>query len=147
MGDECGISSDMIAGFCTETEDEHKDTITLMDYAQYDFSYMFIYSERPGTLAKKKYADDIPEKVKKRRLSEIIDKQQELSLARNKKDLNKVHKVLIEGVSKRSEEHLQGRNSANKVVVFPRKKYKTGQYVDVMVTECTTATLIGNSVK
>ena len=116
LGYECGISSDMIAGFCTETEEEHQDTLSLMDYAQYDFSYMFVYSERPGTLAEKKYKDDIPEEIKKRRLSEIIDKQQELSLARNQKDLNKVHKVLVEGVSKRSKEHLQGRNSANKVV-------------------------------
>lgn len=146
IGEECGISSDMISGFCTETEEEHNDTLSLMDYARYDFSYMFIYSERPGTLAEKKYKDDIPLEIKKRRLSEIIDKQQELSLARNKKDLNKVHKVLIEGVSKKSEEHLQGRNSANKVVVFPRKNYKKGQYVDVLVTDCTTATLIGKPV-
>ncbi|MCG8305846.1 MAG: tRNA (N6-isopentenyl adenosine(37)-C2)-methylthiotransferase MiaB [Cytophagales bacterium] len=146
LGEECGISSDMIAGFCTETEEEHKDTISLMEYAQYDFSYMFIYSERPGTPAEKKFQDDVPLETKKRRLNEIIAKQQEISLARNKKDVNKVHKVLIEGVSKRSGEHLQGRNSANKVVVFPRKNHEKGQYVDVLVTDCTTATLIGKTI-
>ena len=146
LGEECGISSDMIAGFCSETEEEHEDTLSLMDYVQYDFSYMFVYSERPGTLAAKKYEDDVPLETKKRRLSEIIKMQQELSLARNKMDLNKVHRVLIEGVSKRSSEHLQGRNSANKVVVFPRKKFKKGQYVDVLVTDCTTATLIGETI-
>lgn len=146
LGEECGISSDMITGFCSETEEEHKDTVTLMDYVQYDFSYMFMYSERPGTLAEKKYKDDIPEEVKKRRLSEIIDKQQELSLARNKMDLNKIHRVLIEGFSKRSDQHLQGRNSANKVVVFPKAGFKKGQYTNVLVHECTSATLIGESV-
>lgn len=146
LGEECGISSDMITGFCSETEEEHKDTVTLMDYVQYDFSYMFMYSERPGTLAEKKYKDDIPEEIKKRRLSEIIDKQQELSLARNKMDLNKIHRVLIEGFSKRSDQHLQGRNSANKVVVFPKAGFKKGQYTNVLVHECTSATLIGESV-
>ena len=146
LGEECGISSDMIAGFCSETEEEHEDTLSLMDYARYDFSYMFIYSERPGTLAEKKYRDDIPENVKKRRLSEIIAKQQHISLERNKLDLHKVHRVLIEGVSKRSEAHLQGRNSANKVVVFPKKDFKVGQYVDILVSDCTSATLIGESV-
>ena len=146
LGNTCGISSDMIAGFCTESEDEHKDTVSLMDYAQYDFSYMFMYSERPGTPAEKKYSDDVPEEVKKKRLSEIIEKQQELSLARNKKDLNKVHKVLIEGFSKRSDQHLQGRTSANKVVVFPKAGFKKGEYANVLVSECTTATLIGEAV-
>lgn len=146
LGEECGISSDMIAGFCSETEEEHADTITLMDYVKYDFSYMFIYSERPGTLAAKKYEDDIPEEIKKRRLSEIIEKQQEISLERNKKDLNKIHKVLIEGFSKRSDDYLQGRNSANKVVVFPKVNFKKGQYANVLVSNCTTATLIGESV-
>jgi len=146
LGEECGISSDMIAGFCSETEDEHQDTISLMDYVQYDFSYMFMYSERPGTLAEKKYADDIPEEIKKRRLTEIIEKQQELSLSRNKKDVNKIHKVLIEGFSKKSDEFLQGRNTANKVVVFPKENYKKGEYVHVLVNDCTSATLIGEVV-
>lgn len=147
LGNECGISSDMIAGFCTETEDEHRETISLMDYAQYDFSYMFMYSERPGTLAEKKYKDDIPLEVKKRRLNEIIEKQRELSATRNKLDLNKVHKVLIEGFSKRSEAYLQGRNSANKVIVFPKGNHQKGQYVNVLVNDCTAATLIGEVVE
>jgi tRNA-2-methylthio-N6-dimethylallyladenosine synthase len=146
LGPECGISSDMIAGFCSETEEEHQETLSLMDYVKYDFSYMFIYSERPGTLAEKKYRDDISEQVKKRRLQEIIDKQQGLSLERNKKDLNKVHRVLIEGFSKKSTEHMQGRNSANKVLVFPKKAFRPGQYVDIFVKDCTSATLIGEAV-
>ena len=144
LGEECGISSDMITGFCSETESEHKDTLTLMDYVQYDFSYMFFYSERPGTLAAKKYEDDIPLEIKKRRLSEVIAKQQEISLRRNKLDLGKVHQILIEGYSKRSKEHLQGRNSANKVVVFPAGNHKPGDYVNVKVENCTAATLTGN---
>lgn len=146
LGQECGISSDMITGFCTETEEEHKETLTMMDYVKYDFSYMFFYSERPGTLAEKKYDDDIPLDIKKRRLGEIIVKQQKYSLERNKFDLGKVHKVLIEGTSKRSEKHLQGRNTANKVVIFPKKQFKKGQYVNVLVDDCTTATLMGNAV-
>jgi len=147
LGEECGISSDMIAGFCTETEEEHQDSLTLMDYARYDFSYMFMYSERPGTLAEKKYNDDIPLEVKKRRLNEIIEKQRQLSAERNQLDLNKIHKVLIEGYSKRSRDYLQGRNSANKVIVFPKKNCRKGQYVNVLVRECTAATLIGEVVE
>jgi len=146
IGEDCGISSDMIAGFCSETEEEHKETLTLMDYVKYDFSYMFFYSERPGTLAAKKYEDDIPLETKKRRLQEIIKKQKEHSIERNKRDIGKVHKVLIEGFSKRSKEQLQGRNTANKVVIFPRKKYKKGQYVNVMVHDCSAATLFGDIV-
>ena len=147
LGKDCGISSDMIAGFCTETEEEHKETLSLMDFVKYDYSFMFYYSERPGTLAAKKYEDDIPLDVKKRRLNEIINKQREHSWERNRQDLNKVHRVLIEGPSKKSDEQLQGRNTANKVVVFPRKQYKKGQYVDVLVTDCTAATLIGEAVE
>ncbi len=146
IGHDCGISSDMISGFCTETEEEHRETLTLMDYVKYDFSYMFFYSERPGTLAAKKYDDDIPLEVKKRRLQEIINKQREHSLERNKEALNKVHKILVEGVSKRSDEQLQGRNSANKVVVFPKQHYKKGDYVHVLVDDCTGATLLGTPV-
>lgn len=146
LGKECGISSDMITGFCTETEEEHQETLTLMNYVKYDFSYMFFYSERPGTLAEKKFEDDIPLEVKKRRLAEVIAKQQELSLERNKLDVGKVHKVLIEGASKRSEERLQGRNTANKVVIFPREQYSKGQYVNVLVDDCTAATLTGKVV-
>lgn len=147
LGEDCGISSDKIAGFCSETEEEHKDTLTLMDYVKYDFSYMFYYSERPGTLAAKKYQDDIPLEIKKRRLNEIINKQRNHSLGRNQRDIGKSFKVLIEGESKKSSEHLQGRNSANKVIVFPRKDYKKGQYVNVMVKECTATTLIGEVVE
>ncbi len=146
LGASCGISSDMIAGFCTETEEEHADTLSLMDYVQYDFSYMFFYSERPGTLAAKKFVDDIPLEVKKRRLQEIIDKQRLLSLQRNQLDLNKTHQVLIEGYSKRSKAHLQGRNTANKVVIFPAGNHKPGTYVNVFVKECTAATLFGEVV-
>ena len=147
LGDACGISSDMIAGFCSETEEEHRDTLSLMELVEFDFSYMFIYSERPGTLAAKKFADDVPLTIKKRRLDEIIRKQNELSLRRNVRDVGQVHKVLIEGDSKRSPEHLQGRNSANKVVIFPRKNKSKGEYVFVWVEECTGATLLGKIVE
>jgi tRNA-2-methylthio-N6-dimethylallyladenosine synthase len=144
LGEECGISSDMIAGFCTETEAEHQDTLTLMDLVKYDFSYMFFYSERPGTLAAKKYEDDIPLDIKKRRLSEIIAKQNELSLERNKLDVGKEQWILIEGTSKKSSEELKGRNSANKVVIVPSAGLKLGDYVKVKITDCTTATLFGD---
>lgn len=147
LGQECGISSDMIAGFCSETEEEHQETLSLMDYVQYDFSYMFYYSERPGTLAERKYKDDIQLEVKKRRLNEIISKQQSLSLIRNQKDIGKTYKVLVEGYSKRSGEHLQGRNSANKVVVFPKEHFQKGQYVYVRIEDCTAATLLGTAAK
>ncbi len=146
LGDECGISSDMIAGFCSETEEEHTETLSLMDLVAYDFSYMFFYSERPGTLAAKKLADDVPLEVKKRRLSEIIAKQQEISFKRNKLDIGKVQKVLVEGKSKRSEDHLQGRNSANKVVIFPKGDVVSGSYAWIKITDCTPATLFGNIV-
>lgn len=146
LGDDCGISSDMITGFCTETEAEHNETLSLMDEVQYDFSYMFFYSERPGTLAAKKMRDDVPLEVKKTRLDEIIRKQNELSLKRNQLDIGKVHRVLIEGTSKRSKEQLQGRNSANKVVIFNAGGEKKGDYVNIRVTDCTGATLLGERV-
>jgi tRNA-2-methylthio-N6-dimethylallyladenosine synthase len=147
LGEECGISSDMIAGFCTETEEEHQDTLTLMDLVKYDFSYMFYYSERPGTLAAKKYTDDIPLAIKKRRLAEIISKQNSLSLERNKLDVGKVQEILIEGTSKRSEDQLKGRNSANKVVIIPNDpQFNKGDYVLVRITDCSTATLFGEVV-
>ncbi len=146
LGEDCGISSDMIAGFCGETEEDHQQTLSLMDQVVYDFSYMFYYSERPGTLAAKKYQDDVDLKVKKRRLQEIISKQQQHSLERNQRDLNKVQQVLIEGYSKRSKDFLQGRNSANKVVVFPKKDHRKGTYVQVKIKDCTAATLLGESV-
>lgn len=146
LGEECGISSDMIAGFCSETEEEHRDTLTLMDYVKYDFSYMFYYSERPGTLAAKRFADDVSLEVKKRRLQEIIDKQRSLSLERNQMDVGKTFKVLVEGFSKKSKAQMQGRNSANKVVVFPAENIVKGQYVEVKVNDCTAATLFGEIV-
>ncbi len=146
LGNDCGISHDMISGFCSETEAEHQDTLSLMEYARYDYGYMFAYSERPGTLAAKKYKDDVPEAVKKRRLSEIIALQQRLSLERNQRHIGQVHRVLIEGPSKRSREDLSGRNDQNKVVVFPRGLFRKGEYVDVLITECSSATLIGTVV-
>ncbi len=142
---DCGISSDIIAGFCTETEEDHQDTLAIMDYSKYDYSYMFFYSERPGTLAQKRYKDDIPEEVKKRRLQEIVDKQYQLSLESNKMDIGKTYQVLIEGNSKKSEQHWMGRNSQNKVIVFLKKdrEYKKGDYVIVQVNDCTKGTLLG----
>ena len=146
IGEECGISSDMIAGFCSETEEEHRDTLSLMDYVKYDFSYMFYYSERPGTLAAKKYPDDIPLETKKRRLQEIIDKQRDLSLLRNQQDIGKTFRVLYEGLSKRSASEGQGRNSANKVVIFPSKNLVKGTYLNVRIVDCNSATLFGEIV-
>ena len=147
LGADCGISSDMITGFCSETDADHADTLSLMDAVHFDYAYMFCYSERPGTLAEKKYPDDVPPEVKKRRLAEIIEKQSAHSLLRNKADVGKVFKVLIEGLSRRSDEYLQGRNTANKVIVFPRNGQHKGQYVYVKVEECTGATLIGKAVE
>lgn len=146
LGPDCGLSSDMISGFCGETEDEHRETLSLMDAVKFDFAYMFSYSERPGTPAAKKFRDDVPADVKKRRLNEIIEKQGIHSLERNRQDIGKTYRVLAEGPSKRSEEFLQGRNSANKVVVFPREKYLKGEYVNVLIEDCTGATLIGKAV-
>ena len=145
---DCGISSDVISGFCTETEEDHKDTLSLMEYAGYDMSYMFFYSERPGTLAERRYQDDVPLDVKKRRLQEIVDLQGKLSHQSNKKDLNKMFKVLIEASSKKTDTDWMGRNSQNKVVVFPKanKDHKPGDYVWVKVTNCTQATLLGELV-
>jgi len=142
----CSISTDIISGFCSETEEEHQETLSMMEWVGYDYAYMFKYSERPATLAARQYKDDIPEEVKARRLQEIIDLQIKLSHQSNLKDLQKVHRVLAENVSKRSERHLSGRNSQNKVVIFPRNNYKPGDYVNVLVTDCTSATLIGNVV-
>jgi len=143
LGDDCGISHDMISGFCSETEEEHQDSLSLMEYARFDYGYMFAYSERPGTLAAKKYPDDIPEDVKKRRLTEIIALQQRMSLERNQRHIGQVQRVLVEGKSKRSEDDLFGRNDQNKVVVFPRGNHQKGDYVSVLVTDCSSATLRG----
>lgn len=141
---ECAISSDMIAGFCTETEDEHKDTISMIKYARYSMSYMFFYSERPGTLAAKKLKDDIPEDVKKARLQEIVDTQMKMSLEVNLQDIGKTFKVLIEGDSRRSNQEFKGRNSQNKMINFPKKgDLKPGEYTWVKVTDATSGSLRG----
>ncbi|MBO9571900.1 MAG: tRNA (N6-isopentenyl adenosine(37)-C2)-methylthiotransferase MiaB [Chitinophagaceae bacterium] len=144
----CGISSDIIAGFCTETEEEHQETLELMEYCRYDFSYMYFYSERPGTLAARRYADDIPEEVKKRRLTEIVDLQRKLSEISNRSDVGKKFKVLIEGVSKKSDSDWMGRTSENKVVVFKKDGIiNKGDYVNVHVTASTGGTLLGELIK
>ncbi|TVR87445.1 MAG: tRNA (N6-isopentenyl adenosine(37)-C2)-methylthiotransferase MiaB [Saprospirales bacterium] len=141
---DCAISSDMIAGFCTETEEEHRETLSIMEYSKYSMSYMFMYSERPGTLAERKYEDDVPEAVKKRRLQEIIQLQNEISLKHNQADVGKTFKVLIEGDSKKDKNDFKGRNSQNKMIVFPKKPgLKPGDYTHVKVREVTSATLIG----
>ncbi len=146
---DCGISSDIIAGFCTEEEEDHADTLSMMESSAYDMSYMFFYSERPGTLAARRYQDDVPEDVKKRRLKEIVELQNRLSFESNKKDAGKIFKVLIEGNSKKSDADWMGRNSQNKVIVFSKENYnyKKGDYVVVKVTDFTRATLIGEVVQ
>lgn len=141
--DDCSISQDIITGFPTETEEDHKDTLSLMEYAQYDFGFMFAYSERPGTLAARKMKDDVPDEVKKRRLQEVIDLQQKLSLQRTQRFVGQVVEVLIEKDSKKSDQHWSGRNSQNTTVVFPKGHYKPGDFVMVKVTDCTSTTLIG----
>jgi tRNA-2-methylthio-N6-dimethylallyladenosine synthase len=143
---DCGISTDTISGFCSETEEEHQETLSLMELVKYDFAYMFAYSERPKTLAERKFKDDVPEEIKKRRLQEIVDLQQKHSAIRTKEGVGKVHRVLIEGVSKKSKDQYYGRNSQNTTVVFPKGNYKPGEYANVLATSCTTATLIGETV-
>jgi len=142
---DCGISSDVIAGFCTEAEEDHQETLQVMQYSRYDMSYMFIYSERPGTLAQRRYKDDVSEEIKKRRLTEIVGLQNRLSFESNRNDIGKTFKVLIEGNSKRSTDDWMGRNTQNKVVVFPKgnSNFKKGDYVMVKVTDSTQATLLG----
>ncbi len=143
---ECAISQDMIAGFPTETEEDHQDTLSLMEYVKYDFGFMFAYSERPGTLAARKILDDVPEEVKKRRLAEIIDLQQKHSLMRTQEKIGQVCEVLIEGNSKKSDAQWMGRNTQNTVVVFPKEHYKVGDFVNVQIESCTSTTLIGKAI-
>lgn len=143
---DCAISQDMITGFPTETEEDHQDTLSLMEYVKYDFGFMFAYSERPGTLAARKLEDDVPEAIKKRRLTEIINLQQEHALYRTQQHLGKIEEVLIEGTSKKSDAHFMGRNSQNTVVVFPKENYQVGQFVNVKINDCTSATLLGEAV-
>lgn len=140
---DCSVSTDIIAGFCTETEYEHKESLSLMEWAGFDFAFMFRYSERPGTRAARKYKDDVPEGVKTRRLNEIIAMQNKISAMSKKQDVGKIFEVLIEGYSKRSAEHLSGRTSQNKVVVFADNGRMKGEYVNVLIERCTSATLIG----
>ena len=141
----CGITADVIAGFCTETDEDHKDTLSIMEYSNYDMSYMYYYSERPGTLAERRFEDDVPLETKKRRLYEIVDMQGKLSTQSNLNDLGKTFKVLIEGNSKKSENDWCGRTEQNKSIVFPKGNFdlKKGNYVMVKVNECTRATLLG----
>ena len=143
---ECAVSTDMITGFCTETDEDHKESLSLMEWAGFDFAYMFKYSERPGTKAARKFKDDVPEEIKSERLSEMINVQNRLSAISKKSDLGKIQEVLIEGFSKRSDEFLSGRTSQNKVVVFPASNYKKGEYANILIENCTSATLLGKSI-
>ena len=143
---DCAISQDMITGFPTETEEDHQDTLSLMEYVKYDFGFMFAYSERPGTMAARKLEDDVPEEVKKRRLTEIVNLQQKHSHYRTQQNLGKTVEVLIEKESKKSSAHWSGRTTQNTVAVFPKEQYKVGDFVNVRITDCTSATLIGEAV-
>jgi len=144
---DCSISTDVIIGFCTETEEEHQDTLSMMDYVKYDFAYMYTYSERPGTLAAKRFEDDIPEDVKTRRFNEILKMQQACSLNRLEQHIGKIHRVLIDGFSKKSDKDLAGKTEHNITVVFPsNENNKPGDYVNVEIVRCTPATLIGQIV-
>ena len=142
----CSISTDIITGFCGETENEHKETLSLMNKVKFDFAYMFFYSERPKTLAQRKYEDDIPLKIKKARLQEVIDLQREHSLESNKRQIGNVVKVLVEGPSKKSNDFFCGRNSENMMIVFPKENVKKGDYILVRINDCTAATLKGKIV-
>jgi tRNA-2-methylthio-N6-dimethylallyladenosine synthase len=140
----CGISTDVITGFCTETEGDHRETLSLMEYCEYDLAYMFFYSERPGTLAARRYTDDVPEEVKKRRLQEVVALHRIQSLKSMQKEIGKTVTVLIEGNSKKNDDHWSGRSDHNKVVVFPKNgAHQKGEYVHVLVESCTAGTLIG----
>lgn len=141
---DCSISTDLIAGFCTETEEDHQQTLSLMREVGYEFSYMFKYSERPNTKAQRTMTDDVPEEVKTARLTQIINLQNELSLESNRRDVGRHFEVLIEGDSKRSADEVYGRTSQNKVVILPKMNYRPGDYVHVLITDCTSATLIGS---
>jgi tRNA-2-methylthio-N6-dimethylallyladenosine synthase len=143
---DIGLSTDIITGFCSETDDDHLDTMSLMSEVGFDFAYMFYYSERPGTPAAKNFPDDVSLDVKKKRLSDIINLQNKLSLESNLRDLGKTFKVLVEGTSKKSDDYLFGRNSQNKVIVFPKENFKPGMYINVVVEKCTSATLIGKAI-
>jgi tRNA-2-methylthio-N6-dimethylallyladenosine synthase len=142
----CGLSTDMITGFCTETDEDHEQSMSLMEYCKYDLAYMYFYSERPGTLAARRFKDDVPENLKKKRLQEMVDLHRIHSLQSMQRDIGKTCKVLVEGVSKKSADELQGRSDHNKVVVFPKSNFKKGDYVMVKINSCTAGTLIGTAV-
>jgi tRNA-2-methylthio-N6-dimethylallyladenosine synthase len=142
---DCGLSTDMITGFCTETEEDHQQSLSLMEYCKYDLAYMYFYSERPGTLAERRFEDDVPLETKKRRLQEMIDMHRIHSLQSMQRDVGKTFKVLVEGTSKKSEDDLFGRTDQNKVVVFPKGNLKKGEYVNVKVESCTAGTLLGKT--
>ena len=141
------LSTDIIAGFCDETEQEHEDTMSLMEKVRYDLAYMFAYSERERTLAHRRFEDNVPEKVKKRRLTEIIEQQMNIQEERNREEIGQRHLVLVEGTSKRSEQQLCGRTDTNKMVIFDREDYRKGEYVEVEITDCTSATLFGDAMR
>ena len=143
----CGLTTDIITGFCGETEEQHQDTLSLLKEVNFDTAFKFFYSERPGTLAAKRYEDDIPLETKKRRLTEVIDLQNSISLVRNTNDIGKTSEVLVEKTSKKSDEDMCGRSSQGKVIIFPKENVKPGDYVNVTITSCTQAVLIGNIVK
>jgi tRNA-2-methylthio-N6-dimethylallyladenosine synthase len=145
---DCAISTDVITGFCGETQEEHADTISLMAEVKYEMAFMFKYSERPKTLAERKFEDDVPEEIKGSRLQEVIELQMKGAAERTRSHVGRVHRVLVEGFSKKSQEHLQGRNSQNIVIVFPKDMdCAPGDYADVMTHDCTSVTLIGELTK
>jgi tRNA-2-methylthio-N6-dimethylallyladenosine synthase len=144
---ECSISSDIITGFCSETEEDHEATLSLMNWAEYEFSYMYFYSERPGTLAARKYEDDVPEEIKRRRLTEVIEIQHEIAKRKNKAQEGKVHRVLIESKSKKNADEWMGRNEQNIKVIFPKENYQKGEYVNVRIDRTTITSLIGVAVE
>lgn len=144
---DCYVSTDIISGFCGETDEEHRETLTLMDYAQFSFAYMYKYSERPKTLAERRFTDDVAEELKGSRLAEIVAKQREWSLITNQRQLGNIDKVLVEGFSKKSQEHMCGRNGKNSMIIFPKGNLKKGQYVMVKINDCTSATLLGEVVE
>jgi tRNA-2-methylthio-N6-dimethylallyladenosine synthase len=144
---DCGLSTDMISGFCTETEEDHQQSLSLFDYCKYDLAYLYYYSERPGTLAARRFEDDVPLDVKKRRLQELVDLYRGHSLRNMEKEIGKTFKVLVEGFSKKSEEQLQGRTDQNKVVIFAKENFVKGDYVKVKITHCTAGTLFGEAIK
>jgi len=143
---DCAISMDIISGFCTETKKDHENTLSLMDYVKYDFGYMFNYSERPNTNAAKKLKDDVPQEIKQKRLSEIINKQMEHSMYNNQKKIGRQYEVLVESLSKKSKDNLYGRTTHNTPVVFPKGNYSFGDLVNVRITNCTATTLIGEAI-